>query len=103
MTTEYETIGRIATRTKKSTRAVTRWVRHGIIGKDGSRVRLAGVYIGGTIRVPIGALDAFIAAINAEPAEDTGCPRVPKSKTEADRIHRAALARLEFERLARTR
>ena len=103
-TCEYETTGRIATRMGVTPRAVARWVQYGIISKSGVRVRLAGIRISGTIRVPIGAVEAFVAALDRTPEEDTGCPRVPKSKAETDRIRRATLARLEFDRLTtRTR
>lgn len=102
-TCEYETTGRIATRMGVNPRTVARWVRDGIIGKSGVRVRLAGVRVGRTIRVPIGAVEAFVAALDRTPEEDARAIRVPKSKTEADRIRRATLARLEFERLARAK
>lgn len=61
---------------------VSRWVQRGATAADGTRVKLAAVRVGGTLYVTEGALAAFIAALNGDPAVEVQ-PRSPHARRSA--------------------
>ncbi|WP_422931449.1 hypothetical protein [Singulisphaera sp. PoT] len=73
--------------------SVHRWIRRGVIGPDGERIRLRATRVGG--RWYVGAEDwsAFGTALNAEPAKG---PQVvsPSARSRAAIAAAAELARL---------
>jgi hypothetical protein len=59
-----------------------RWRAPGIL-RDGERVRLWAIRVGGRWMSSDEAVAAFIAALNAEPASTPGGPRSPAARSKA--------------------
>lgn len=100
---EYEKPGGVATRLGVTPRAVVRWIHEGISGPGGIRVRLRGVRVGHTFRIPVGAVDEFIRALNPTPSEDAVAARPRQSTADKHRKLRASAARAEFDRITATK
>lgn len=82
----------LARRLKKNTEVANRWITRGVRGPDGSRVRLAGVKVGGVWHTSEDAFDAFVAATTGGAS-----PPAPAGRTPAEerRAYLAAMAEIE--------
>ena len=68
---------------------VTRWIVLGCPGRTGTRVRLRAVRAGGRWLVAPADLDAFFAALAADPATPGDAPSAPPKTSTAERSRRA--------------
>lgn len=76
---------------------VWRWCRKGVKARNGERIRLTHIRMGGQIFVPDGGLEEFAKALaDADAvhfAEPPAPPRVPRSRTAAQRERAIAEAK----------
>lgn len=62
---------------------VVRWITTGCPARDGTRVRLAATRCGARWLIAPGDLDAFFAALAADPTPPTTPPRSPAARNQA--------------------
>ncbi|HEX4610960.1 MAG TPA: helix-turn-helix domain-containing protein [Urbifossiella sp.] len=73
--------------------SVVRWFKRGVVGPDGSVVRLGGWRVGGTWKTTRSAINAFLAAMNRD-AQPPAAIRSPTAVRRAsDRAERELIAR----------
>lgn len=73
--------------------AITRWVTTGIPARNGQRVKLAAIRVGGRWLIRPDALDAFFAALGST---EPSAPTKPKRRTEAQRRRASEAAAREL-------
>jgi hypothetical protein len=93
---------------KHSTNKLWRWARRGVKARDGRRIFLEHIRLGGSILVPKGAIEAFGKELmeadrqhfdgREEKAEQFAKSRGPKPPSSKDRVHAVRQAEESLEK-----